>query len=369
LCNRPAQISGSQQASTASATAAGMIDKPAFISTVTQAENLGLNPVLKERTSHASKKSKVDDVTWRHKRWLAEFQEKQNELAELMEEKQKEVDDRKQRFGEKQKAKRAAMMLVREEDLGDEGFKSALEGTLELGDKKSAAAPGEKTKKMKKTKKAPKGKPKWAMTFDENEDVEDLEVDDLVNFATNLDFDDYLDDLEVREAMQFVQTRVEDLEKQKSEKEAAFAKEMKEALAEEGGGEEVEEGGDGEEGDKLSLADRVAAHKKRIAEKTTDDKENGDAASVATGMSVASHMSTESRLLDEGGLKGVHSAASVRQLMKQTKKTSSLPQISEGRNPGPGFPAPNPVVATTKARGSLTTDPSNLPYLFRHPAV
>merc|ERR1711935_1193347 len=52
------------------------------------------------------------------------------------------------------------------------------------------------TKKAKKSK-----KPKWALTEQENEDVEELEVDDLLDFAENLDYEQYIDDMEVKEAL------------------------------------------------------------------------------------------------------------------------------------------------------------------------
>ena len=41
-------------------------------------------------------------------------------------------------------------------------------------------------------------KPKWAMTEDEADNVEEAEAADLVNFASSLNYDSFIDDLEVR---------------------------------------------------------------------------------------------------------------------------------------------------------------------------
>jgi len=46
-----------------------------------------------------------------------------------------------------------------------------------------------------------KNKPKWAMTKEESEKVNDKELDDLLNFAQNLDYEKYIKDLEIREAL------------------------------------------------------------------------------------------------------------------------------------------------------------------------
>eukprot|EP00668_Euglena_longa_P011965 GGOE01014387.1.p1 GENE.GGOE01014387.1~~GGOE01014387.1.p1 ORF type:complete len:471 (-),score=149.09 GGOE01014387.1:272-1594(-) len=87
--------------------------------------------------------------------------------------------------------------------------------------------PAEPKAKGAKGKKA--AKPKWAMTEEEAIDVELQETDDLVQFAAGLDFEKYLDDYEIREALSVMKERVEEL---KAEEEQS--------------GEEAEEGEEGQ---------------------------------------------------------------------------------------------------------------------------
>lgn len=66
--------------------------------------------------------------------------------------------------------------------------------------------------------KAPKQnvvKPGWARTVAEEEFSVDAEADELINFTRELDYDTYIDDMEVREALRFVQERVKKMEAEK----------------------------------------------------------------------------------------------------------------------------------------------------------
>lgn len=51
-----------------------------------------------------------------------------------------------------------------------------------------------------KAKSGGKAKPKWAMTADEADDFEDEEAAALVDFASGLDYEGFIDDLEVDSA-------------------------------------------------------------------------------------------------------------------------------------------------------------------------
>jgi hypothetical protein len=172
-------------------------------------------------------------------------------------------------------------------------------------------------------------------------------VDDLLDFATNLDFDQYLEDMEVQEALKFVQERVAKLK-------AADSADVNE---------EDREFGEAEP--QMSVADRVAYHKKVLERMEKRRGRADDEVSNASHMSKASVMTTESQLLHEGGLKQVHSAASVRMLMKAASK---MEQISEGVA-SYNLAVEAPVISTYDVRPKIKQDPSNLPYLKRHPAA
>lgn len=336
LCNRPAPVT------TVMSTSEPAYDsgKQPFVSTVMPAEQLGANPI-KRNLPGRDRKNPADDVTWRHKKWLAEFQERREDLTEMMEEASLEQEMKQKRFQEKQAAMRAAIRKVKEEKPGDrEALQAAMNGDLSiLEDNKMS-----KTEKVAKKKKAP-SKPKWALTSEENENVEEFEVDDLLDFTENLDFEKYMDDLEVKEAMTFVQDRVKELAEPKKYAE----------------GEEGEEG-EGDEDDDLgemtTLADPAVAAKlrRRAARKEAGD-ENWENDSQASGMSEMSQASTMSKALLQNNqkMRGVHSNASVKAMLEK-----------QGQN----LAVTEPKVATTKDRSMGTeVDPSHLPYLFRSPQV
>ena len=60
-------------------------------------------------------------------------------------------------------------------------------------------------------------KPMWAMTEEAKNAMEEKEADDLLNFAQNLNIDEYLDDYEVRAALEAVQNRIRNIEESKTQ--------------------------------------------------------------------------------------------------------------------------------------------------------
>lgn len=66
--------------------------------------------------------------------------------------------------------------------------------------------------KAAKQKKGPKKKPVFAMTEDQFEKEEDMECDELCDFMDNLNVDDYLGDLELKNMVGTLKKRVNDLQ-------------------------------------------------------------------------------------------------------------------------------------------------------------
>lgn len=333
--------------------------RAAFISTVMPEDQLGLNPVHKARVAAPLKdKNKADDVTWRHKKWLAEFQIRKNEIADLMEDKTQEISEAKARFAERAAMQREAIRMARDINPDDDQLLAeAMKGYIHEETAQQAAQrlaeqtaqfqqtqsdkPQKLTEKAvqnhNKTKKAKLSKPKWALTANENEEVEDLEVDDLLDFAENLDYEQYIDDMEVKEALSFVKKRVVDLEN-------GAPKEVDPDAMEEG---------EGDEGDELGETKGIPRARAKWMKKN-EDWEKG---STTSNMSAGSNVSEKS-ILEDGRMKGVHSAASVRAMMEKTKAAMA-----------PNLAVKEPIIATAPSRTSNPADPSNLPYLYRHPAV
>lgn len=59
-----------------------------------------------------------------------------------------------------------------------------------------------------------KSKPAWARTTDQQEELENEEDDELINFMGNLDFDKYVEDVEIKNLMQSLKDRVDNLKQE-----------------------------------------------------------------------------------------------------------------------------------------------------------
>ena len=63
-----------------------------------------------------------------------------------------------------------------------------------MGSQKGSAGP----KSQKSGKSSKKSKPAWAMTPKQMEDEKEAEIDELLEFAYELDYDKYMEDFEIR---------------------------------------------------------------------------------------------------------------------------------------------------------------------------
>ena len=63
----------------------------------------------------------------------------------------------------------------------------------------------------KAAKKGAKGKPAWAQTQAQVEEDKEAEIDDLLEFAYELDYEKYMEDYEVRQALGIIKDRVKEL--------------------------------------------------------------------------------------------------------------------------------------------------------------
>lgn len=100
-------------------------------------------------------------------------------------------------------------------------------------EKEQPAVKQQTAEKPKAVTKAEASKPRWALTEEKATAVEDEEADALVEFANNLDYDAYIDDLEVRQALTVIRERIDT---EKAMAAAAEAAEAAELAVEEAGG-------------------------------------------------------------------------------------------------------------------------------------
>ena len=250
------------------------------------------------------------------------------------------------------------------------------EGKSRGGEDKDSALSRAQQKKLQQ-----RDKPAWAMTAEAKEAAEDQEADELLDFANNLDIDEYLDDLEVRAALEAVQDRVLRLRKEKEKmdaEDAAVARESKYAEMEnEFEGKEQEPLVDYGTGPQRLPLGGARLKQQRIAGRalTRDalaelDSGGGDEGDLET----RSVRSAQSVLSEVKSLRGIHSARSLAQLTKQTAKEmglvapSRMPVIQESQEP---FVPPKIVVHndTEGLRDEIRKQPGQLPYMHRNPAV
>ena len=65
-----------------------------------------------------------------------------------------------------------------------------------------------KPKSSQKSKASKKSKPAWAMTEQQLEEKKEAEIDDLLEFAYELDYEKYMDDFEIRQVFSIIKDRV-----------------------------------------------------------------------------------------------------------------------------------------------------------------
>ena len=442
LCNRPAQIPGSLQTVVGVSGTSGP-QRPAFVSAVVADGQLGLPPIKGGHRYQRPEANKELDVTFRHKRWLSQFGESRNKIQEQMERRVQEQQERAKRFAERSQAMRDAIRGIKASgDSTDRATKSAaVEAALGLSARPkfvpteyvevsqqypkgapviysdrpdptqeqlvvapaaaapaaaaAAAAPARPAAAAKPSKKA-SDKPGWARTSSEADDFLDLEADSLVDFAQGLDYQSYIDDLEVREAIKFVQQRVAGLEESARTEESAA--EQKQRLIDAGELEEiwvVDESAppNPETGEPvLKKVVRRTKRAQKAALNMVDEQAEWNASTAAQQSGDQSHRDRAAQqealsrtVLDSNrNLRNIHSSASVRAIIDKEGATpraaaaapsaaaSTLRRSQLASIPEPALAVQPPVISTIHERdqkGDKSVNPSNLPFLYRHPGI
>lgn len=172
-----------------------------FISRVTVKEQLGINPSNKPILKPQIPKRSLE-ILKRHKLWLSQLQKQKEE----------------------QVAKEQENLKVQEEKL--KKMKKKYKPKTQKTAKKSEKADSKSEKLTEKNLKVleTETKPKWALTQEEAEKEEEKEADDLLQFVQDLNYDAFIDDLEVRQALEIVKERIEEIKQDKQWKEHIAAK-------------------------------------------------------------------------------------------------------------------------------------------------
>ncbi|OMJ72730.1 hypothetical protein SteCoe_28763 [Stentor coeruleus] len=200
-----------------------------------------------------------------------------------------------------------------------------------------------------------KEKPKWAMTKEEVEFHEEKEVDNLLEYIQSLDYDSFIDDLEIRQALEIVKERVEEIKKDKEWKQNIASKYNIPDDKDNDYNNEIQS-----KNSKVSMNSFVSKARSQIEKYLEGNKKNeaewdrstrNDKVSITDEEKIAK-LVADQVLANYPNLKSIHSNASVRKMLEKEAKNQLI----------------GPVITTIKEdRAKL--DASNPPHLHRNPAV
>ncbi len=235
-----------------------------------------------------------------------------------------------------------------------------------------------------KSKKGKGAKPAWALTEKATEDAKEAEIDELLEFAYELDYEKYMEDYEVRQALAVIKERVADITKDDDWKqrmadewnaaeETAPAEELKSTVSSKCAsqlpltrfGAEPAAQSQASGASKASFSSRVKEAKAKEAESKPEWNASTTSEARRGKLSAEDRMAAQIAgevLRDNAKLRAVHSKDSIRAILeKEARKQMKMANGGEYKPP---------VIARTQEHVNVNkVDPSNLPYLHKNPAV
>ena len=326
LCNRPfAAVAG------AAAPSVELAAKPSFV-TGSVSEKFATGSTILAADAKAKSGPPKDTALHKHRAWLKDLQSTKEALEARYLDDVEGKEERSKRFMARE-AKMRALMRAAKAQAQAKAEGADDEAQDKAGGSRAAAA-----------------LPMWAMTeADAEAEVdarEDDEANELLDFARGLDFDKYMDDVEISAMIDQVRDRIKVLEGE--EKASALADAKADAPAGPGGGK--------------ALVTRLP-----LASLSGAVNDAGDEADDASD--VASH-AAEKLLHEDGRAAQVHSSRSLAAVAQRSKAAvqAAMDAIHEEPSHGPG-----PLVVRhtddNGARLEAKNHVSNLPYMHRNPAV
>jgi hypothetical protein len=339
LCNRP--FAGSVANKNAGASG----KKNTFICGLV-AEAAGIGQSMASKDQKKVKRPKKETVLTKHRRWLAELQKTKDKLEMQFVEEMKAKEASRDAFQKQEKAMRAMSKEILTADAASASDSKNNAAGPETNSPPSAAQSKQISSKILK-------RPAWALTEDvaavksTNDDDEFNDDEGLLNFAENLNFEQVIGDIEVKNMMQKLKERIAYLETD-IKNEGAREKESEERLAM-----------------RIKMGENVANNEDEGEEYNEEEDVRELARLVLSD--------------DSSHLGNVHSQASVEAMLKQAKdkiaevstiadaKINGTTQQQMGRvEGGPKLVMHEPSDGT---RVENKTAVNNLPYMHRNPAV
>jgi len=333
LCNRP--FAGVAAAARKAEAQAGKDGFTPFKCGVVAAELGQCKLGLGEKVLHHKKKN---NALTKHKKWLANLQKTKEYLEEAFLEQEAEREMKKKRF----MSREAKMRQIVKKTVGfpnsGKNINSNSESQQELT-KPEIDVDCEIAEAKTTT-----NKPMWALTAEsaekECERQEDEEVDELLDFTKSLDFEKYIDDMEVKAMIKQVKSRISNLEAEIADDEKREADDLARAAIK------------GE-----AKAHTFSTENLAKLEGNSDVVKDDDIISVV-----------HSVMDDNSKIKNVHSVQSLKNIAKISKE-----KIEEEDKQDTGSKIEPPkIVKIDESDGSRlmhSKTPSHLPYLNRNPAV
>jgi len=375
LCNRP--FAGVQAAAAAATNSSSAKSRSAaFKAGIPDGRGtLGLNPT-KKLLPHAKPKKRITAVG-RHKKWLQDLQEQKRVLEDeiLDEEETKEL--RRKAFSERERQKRQLVNKGNTNDTMNAG--GSAEGKTGDGDTngkdetKDWDEPEELDRlisQKQEVKVTKRNKPAWAYTeaskMQEDEEMEDEELQELLDFTNNLNFEEFIEDVEVKQALEQLRQRVENLTPRDGEDQKERMQRVLAVARTEVDGKDLLM----KAGIKVlrPLTEEALDQLQRAMNGASNERPRDDDA-----MSV---LSESSILSDAKSLRSVHSKRSIAQIRRRLDKSKAgggggrgMRAIEEASYDLPS--CPEPVIVTESAVRQLKKnfEASRLPYIHRNPAV
>lgn len=301
LCNRPPDdMSKTREDGT----------QPPFKSTVAAVEQLGLAPPRRAEAVGTSSEVKLrgpSAALRRHCRWIKELQEQVRQDRQSAEDGVSAQEARQARMAEVFKQQRDAVRQIKFDRDVNDIHPDEIEAIIKPKSKGASGGSGAQ-------------KPLWAMTEAERDGAEEVEADDLIRFAEDLNFDQYIGDLEFRECLQVMKDRAKKLQKEQD----AFKDSILKAFNDEVAGED-DNLSDLYEGSVMS-DDRASRLRARQGAPDRPDWDSSTACGEdnASCMSKGARAAAEDALMANPKLRGVHSKASMQRIVEKASEAGDL---------------------------------------------
>lgn len=354
----------------------GQVKERPFISRVDPKDKLGLNPV--KRNEGLSIKKPGNPALKRHRQWLEEFKLKMRQKKNEEEAKDREDLEKYERLKEKSLAFRGKAKDNKEEYDQTAAKESPKKSEKYESTKKEDAVNTSQinTTKERKSKKKTE-KPRWAYTEDQLNKEEEQDIDELLDFTQGLDYEKYINDLEVRSMIAALKHRINDLKGEETDWKKKIVdawnndeEDLRTSLKPHKvdiGDDARSDGGRSAASESKSVAsERSVKSIQDLKAKQTEKKDWEKLSSTQTKKQatleerIAKHVADEI-LRNNTQIRHVHSNNSIRKLLEREAK-KHLESIK-------GVPEPKIVENNERLLRKNYDDPNTLPYLHRNPAI